>query len=175
MGMNGRTFCVTSLVFVLLLVAMSGLSSAQQTAVYPRVTGYFSITHPIATWDKHGIKTNFSDSYTVIFPFGINLLKSDRFGFSFEVSPAIRSDKNGAKVSSVLFHPGAMFRFDKGFTVNGRLAFDTNGRFGFTPVLSQVVKRYDSYSYSVSVPFPVRLGNNQPASLGVGLQFGIGF
>lgn len=161
--------------FILAVLACHAAAIAQDAPAYPKVTGYFSITHPIATWDRNGIKANFSDSYTIIFPVGINLLKSDRFGFSFEMAPAIRADKNGSKVSSVLFHPGAVFRFDQGWAFNARLAFDTNGRYGFTPVLNKVLVRKDTHSYSVSVPFPVRLGNEQLASVGAGLQFGIAF
>ncbi len=142
---------------------------------YPRVTGYASITHPIATLDGNGTKMNFSDSYTVIFPIGLNLMKSGRFGFSFEVSPAIKADNNGAKVSSILFHPGAVFRFDGGFGMAGRLAFDTNGRFGFTTVFNKVLLKKEGHNYWVAVPFPVRFGNSQPTSVGMGLQFGVGF
>jgi len=142
---------------------------------YPRLTGYFSITHPIGTWNKEGIKYNFKDNYTIIFPIGLNLMKSEKFGFSFELSPAIRSDSTGIKIISVLFHPGVVFKFKQGFGAAGRLAFETNGRFGFTPVFNKVITKKHTHNYWVAVPFPVRFGNNQPASIGTGLQFGIGF
>jgi hypothetical protein len=71
----------------------------------------------------------------------LNILKSENFGISFEIAPAIRTGKNISKVSTVLFHPGAMFRFKHGFTFIGRMAFETNGRFGVTPVFNQVVKK----------------------------------
>jgi hypothetical protein len=74
-----------------------------------------------------------------------------------------------------LFHPGAMFRFKHGFTFIGRMAFETNGRFGVTPVFSQVIKKGKDASLFVSVPFPVRFGNDVPASVGTGLQLGISF
>lgn len=109
------------------------------------------------------------------FPFGMNLLKSDHFGISFEVAPTIRTEKNSAKVSSVLFHPGAMFRFKRSFTFIGRLAFETNGRFGVTPVFNQVIKKGKDASLFISVPFPVRFGNDQPASVSTGLQLGVSF
>lgn len=119
--------------------------------------------------------TNFSPVYTVGFPTGINMLKSDRIGFSFEVTPFIRAENGNARVYNVLFHPGVMFRFPHYFTINARLAFETSGRFGFTPVLSQVVKRNKNSSFFVAMPLPVRFGNNAAASAGCGLQVGVSF
>lgn len=165
-------FSKTVIFFLAILCASSAL--AQQPA-YPRVTGYFSVTHPIATWSTDGWTTNFSDNYTVIFPFGLNLMKSERFGFSMEISPSVKADRNGSKVSSVLFHPGTVFRFNRGFGMAARLAFDTSGRYGFTTVANRTLAKKDTHSYWVAVPFPVRFGNDQPASIGAGLQLGISF
>ncbi len=168
-------FLFTMVTSFLLLVCSMEKIYGQQPQLYPRVTGYFSITNPIATLNKDGITSNFGDVYTVSFPFGINLLKSDHFGVSFELSPAIRTENNISKVSSVTFHPGAMFRFKHGFTFIGRMAFETNGRFGITPVFNKVIKKGKDCSFFASVPFPVRLGNNLPASIGTGLQLGVSF
>jgi hypothetical protein len=161
---------------IALLLFVSQTTHAQQAPNnYPRVAGYFSIVNPIATWNKYGFHTNFSDVYTVGFPMGINILKSDQFGISFEIAPFIRTENHISKVNSVLFHPGAMFRFGHGFTFIGRLAFETNGRYGFTPVLNQVIKRSKNSLLFISVPFTARFGNNTPASLGAAVQFGVGF
>jgi len=87
-----------------------------QEQQYPRSAGYyFSITHHVGTWNKEGIKYNFNDNYAVIFPIGFNLMKSEIFGFNLELSSAIRSDSTSTKVTSVLFHPGAVFKFKQGF------------------------------------------------------------
>jgi hypothetical protein len=146
-----------------------------QAHTYPRVTGYFSILHPIGTWNKEGFHDNFSEVYTLVFPFGMNILKSDKFGISFEIAPAIRTEHNISKVSSVLFHPGAMFRFKHGFTFIGRAAFETNGRYGFTPVFNQVIKKGKDASLYLALPIPIRFGNDQPTSLTTGLQVGVSF
>jgi len=167
---KGGAKIIPLLLFFLLVM---GTARAQQG--YSKVTGYASFTHPIVTLDGDGTTMNFSDSYTVIFPVGLNLMKTERFGFSFELSPAIKADRDGTEVSSVLFHPGAVFRFDKGFGMAGRLAFDTSGRFGFTTVFNKVLIKRETHNYWVAVPFPVRFGNSQPASIGAGLQFGVGF
>jgi hypothetical protein len=165
---------VSQIIIVSSLTFFSFPTFAQQQQ-YPRMAGYFSITNSIATWNKDGITTNFSDSYTVSFPFGLNLLKSDHFGVSFEIAPVIRVEKNIAKVSSVVFHPGAMFRFKHGFTFISRVAFETNGRFGVTPVFNKVVIRNKDSFFFVAASFPARFGNNVPSSLGSGIQLGVGF
>jgi hypothetical protein len=161
-------YSITTIVLVTLI--KSGFS--QQPTTYPRITGYFSIVNPIGTWTKDGFASNFGSVYVVAFPFGLNLIKSDSFGVSFEIAPAVRTENGISKVSSVLFHPGAMFRFKHGFTFIGRMAFETNGRFGVTPVFNQVVVKGKDASLFVSVPVPVRFGNDMPASIGTGLQIG---
>jgi len=55
------------------------------------------------------------------------------------------------------------------------MAFETNGRFGVTPVFNQVIKKGKDASFFVSVPFPVRFGNDMPPSLSTGLQLGVSF
>jgi hypothetical protein len=159
----------------LLSLAFFKISFAQQPATYPKVTGYFSILQPLTTFSSGSFASNFGNVYVVGFPFGMNILKSDAFGISFEVAPAIRTEKNISKVSSILFHPGAMFRFKHGFTFIGRMAFETSGRFGVTPVFNQVIKKGKDASLFVSVPFPVRFGNDQPTTISTGLQLGVTF
>jgi hypothetical protein len=169
---NFRSIIVLS---SLLLLLANHKGYAQQTQSYPRITGYVSILHPVGAWTSDGFTSNFSNVYTLVFPFGMNILKSDSFGVSFELAPTIRTENNNPKVSSVLFHPGAMFRFQHGFTFIGRMAFETNGRFGVTPVFNKVVKKGKDASFFASVPFPVRFGNSLPASVSTGLQLGVTF
>lgn len=158
-----------------LLILTIAFQSAKAQQSYPRTTGYFSILNIVGSWNKNGFTSNFGDVYTVVFPFGMNILKSDKFGVSFEVAPSIRTENNIAKVNSVLFHPGAMFRFKHGFTFIGRVAFETSGRFGVTPVFNQVVKKGKDASLFLSVPIPIRFGNNAPMSVTTGLQVGVSF
>lgn len=173
MIMNKFNHTVLSLCIFFCMLA--GPESKAQVNAYPKVTGYFSVLHPLGTWNQNGFSGNFGNIYTVGFPFGINLLKSDRFGVSFEVAPLIRTEKNISRVNTVLFHPGAMFRFKHGFTFIGRMAFETNGRFGITPVFNQVLVKGKDASLFASVPLPVRFGNDAPASITGGLQVGIAF
>ena len=160
---------------LLLLVFARPARGVAQTTTYPKVTGYFSIVNPIGSISSGSFHSNFEDVYTIGFPFGINILKSDKFGVSFEMAPFIRTENNVARVNSVLFHPGAVFRFKHGFNFIGRLAFETNGRFGVTPVFNKVLLRGKDASMFVSMPFPLRFGNSQPTSVGTAVQVGVTF
>ena len=142
---------------------------------YPRVAGYFSVIHPLLTVDANGIAGNFGPVYTVGFPTGLNILKSDHIGFSFEITPFIRAENGNSRVYNLLFHPGVMFRFPRRFTINQRLAFETSGRYGTTTVFSKVVKYGPSSALFVAVPLPLRLGADRATSVGVGLQVGVSF
>ncbi|MDN3580008.1 hypothetical protein [Mucilaginibacter flavus] len=167
---------ITKVIVVLFFVTfVNNIGFAQQSQVYPRVMGYFSVTNAVETWTKDGFTGNFKNAYTVSFPFGINLLKSDHFGVSFEVAPVIRTEKNIAKVNSISFNPGAMFRFKNGFTFIGRTGFETNGRFGFSPVFNQRLIQGKDANLFIAASFPIRFGNNFPASIGSGIQLGVSF
>lgn len=167
-----------NLLFLLVSLALfnTAFSQTDSTLVkYPQVKGYFSVVHPIVTIDGNHSVFNFSDTYTVGFPTGINILKSDSFGYSFEITPFIKAQDGKDKVSNVLFHPGLLFRYRHGFTFISRVAFETSGRYGFTAILSKVIIRSENLSYFIATPLPVRFGNELPASVGVGFQLGVTF
>lgn len=154
-----------------------GTSFSQQTPApnYPKIAGYIGIVHPIVSFDKNGAHANFRDSYVVGMPIGINIWKSSKIGFSSEIVPFIKATKNDSKMNNVLFHPGVLVALGKGFTFASRVAFETSGRYGLTPVINKTVKKNKNTSYFVAVPLPVRFGNNLPSSFGIGFQFGISF
>ena len=132
---------------IILITALSVCSickiKAQQptTNTYPKITGYISIVNPIVAFDKNGPVYNFTDYYNIGFPCGINILKSDKFGFSFEVTPFIKVVGNSSKASNFLFHPGLLFRQPHGLTIVTRMAFETSGRYGTTVVLNKIFKK----------------------------------
>ena len=158
------TFCYSSV-----------FAQSTATPTYPKVSIYLSVAEPLFSLVKGNITNNYSNGSTITFPVGINLLKSDNFGISFEISPAIRIEKGLAKTSGILFHPGTMFRFKHGFTIITRAAFDSNGRFGFTPVFNQVIFRGKLCNYFIAASNPVRFGNNLPSSIGLNFQIGAAF
>jgi hypothetical protein len=143
---------------------------------YPRVVGYLSFILPLTTLQDGTFTSNFSHHTTTIgFPVGVNVLYSDRFGFSYEFTPTVKASGGTSKMSNLLFDPGTMFRFDHGFTIITRLAFETSGRYGFTPVFNQVYARSKAVNYFVALSLPNRFGNSAPYSIGLNLQLGFTF
>ncbi|ACT93270.1 hypothetical protein [Dyadobacter fermentans] len=142
---------------------------------YPRMAGYVGILHPIVTFSSEGTVTNFDTYYIVGMPTGINIWKSPKIGFSAEFVPLVRAENGSSRMANFLFHPGILVTLAPGLTFAGRAAFETAGRYGFTPVLNKIVKKNKNSGYFVAVPVPFRFGNGHPASVTVGFQFGITF
>ena len=144
-------------------------------ATYPKVVGYLSFILPLETFSAGTFTHDFGTTTKIGFPVGVNVLYSNRFGFSYEITPTIKVAPGTNGVSSILFDPGTMFRFDHGFTIITRLAFATDGQYGFTPVFNQIYARTKYVNYFVAGSLPVRFGGGGPATIGVSLQFGFIF
>lgn len=147
---------------------------------YPMVKSYLSFIIPWVTSNKNATTTEFGTATTVGFPIGINILYSKHFGFSYEITPSVTWQKSAgksgtSKESNLLFDPGPIFRFTHGINLIARLAFDTQGRYGFTPVFNKVYCRTQAVDYWFSLSAPARFGNNLPASIGGSLQIGFTF
>jgi len=159
---------------------LQGQSQSEPAPVYHQVKGYLSFIIPMVTFNKNETTTQFEKATTIGFPFGINIYYGEKFGFSLEITPTIQwSQPSGgqstSKTSNVLFDPGPMFRFRNNFTIITRLAFETQGRYGFTPVFNKVYLKTKDVNYFVALSLPARFGNSQPASVGINLQFGFTF
>jgi hypothetical protein len=148
---------------------------APKVNTYPELKGYVGIVHPLYTFSSEGNTPNFRDYYIVGNPWGINIWKSKKVGLTFEFTPFIRFDGTGSKVSNYLFHPGVMYRLGKDFTFIARAAYETFGRYGFTPILSKVFKRYETHNFFAAILAPTRFGNQHEPSVTLSFQFGIGF
>lgn len=151
------------------------IEQALPVKTYPRAVGYLSFIVPIVTVNKNATTFNFNGTTSIGFPVGVNVLYSDKFGFSYEFTPTIKSTATSSKVSNLLFDPGTMFRFEHGFTIITRLAFETEGRYGFTPVFNQVYARSKYVNYFIAFSLPARFGDAAPASVGFNVQFGFTF
>jgi hypothetical protein len=161
-------------IFLLLLAFYDG-KAQQATDTYPKIAGYVGILHPIVTFSKKETVTNFKDYYVVGMPTGINIWKTKKIGFSAEFVPFVRADSTGSKMNNFLFHPGILVALGKGWTFAGRAAFETGGRYGFTPVLNKIVKKNKNSGYFIAIPLPFRFGNNHDATFSIGFQFGTAF
>jgi hypothetical protein len=173
----GRAFCCFLVLLIVSTYPVAGQTTAPPapTPVYPRMVGYLGVLHPLVTIDEKGSETNFKQYYVVGFPIGLNLWKTSKLGFSVEIVPAIRAENGTSRVANVLFHPGVLVNLGHDFTFAGRLAFETSGRYGVTPVLNKIVRHGKTNNYFVAVPLPIRFGNDRPTALTIGLQFGIVF
>jgi hypothetical protein len=147
---------------------------------YPYTKGYLSFIIPWVTIQGKTVTPEFKTATTIGFPFGVLVYYSATFGFSFEITPSLMYEHQTAKsptskTSNVLFDPGPMFRFKHGWTFIPRLAFETGGRYGITPVLNKIVARTRAINYFVAVSAPIRAGNTEPTSIGANLQIGFIF
>ena len=156
-------------------ITTSKMYAKNKTEVYPKIKVTVGILHPLVTFTSEQTTTNFKDHYTVGMPFALNVWKNNKIGFSLEIVPIIKSDDEISKVSNILIHPGVLVRLKHEFTFAGRAAFETSGRYGFTPIISKAIGIHKDHNYFVSMPLPVRFGNDKPTSLTIGLQFGISF
>jgi hypothetical protein len=177
---------IKTIVAVLLLPALLSVETFAQDSTnvstfkkpeahFPEIKGYVGLVHPIYTWSKDGNVSNFTDYYLVGNPWGINIWKSKKVGISFEFTPFVRTDKNGSKVSNIQFHPGVLYRLGHEFTLIGRLAYETSGRYGVTPILNKVLLRGKNNTFFVAALAPIRFGNNHAPAVSAAFQFGVGF
>ncbi|HXD78222.1 MAG TPA: hypothetical protein VN616_10470 [Puia sp.] len=171
-----------SLVLLCAMATGAWAQSAPDTATpaYPYVKGYLSFIIPWVTFSKNSTTTEFQHSTTIGFPVGLNIYYSKRFGFSYEITPSVvwtkPTGKEGmSKTGNLLFDPGPVFRLRHNINVIPRLAFETQGRYGFTPVLNKVYCKTRAADCWFSISFPARFGNSAPASIGANLQIGFTF
>ena len=170
-----------SIVFVvLMLLASRSFAQSMTTAptVYPKTVGYMSFILPIVTVNKDKVTNDFSsfkNGFAIGFPVGVNVLYSSKFGFSFEITPTVQTGNGSSKTSKILIDPGPMFRFEHGFTIITRLAFETAGRYGLTPVFNKIIARTKALNYFIAGSLPCRFGNSELPSIGGNLQFGFIF
>jgi len=170
---------IFSALFLLLLslplFSQTDSSGVTATHKYPEIKAYVDIVHPIYTWSKDGNHANFDDSYVVGNPWGINIWKNKKFGFTFEFTPTIKFTNSGSKMTNFLFHPGVLYRIGHEFTLIGRVAYETSGRYGFTPILNKVVYRSKANTIFIAALLPIRFGNALAPSYTAAFQFGLGF
>jgi hypothetical protein len=142
---------------------------------FPEVKGYVGLVVPFYTWSSDGNQPNFRDYFVIGNPWGINIWKSKKVGISLEFAPFIKTDSKTSKLSYFLFHPGVCYRLGHEFTFIFRAAYETTGRYGFTPIINKVYWRGKDTNLFAAILLPTRFGNSLAPSLTVGFQFGLGF
>jgi hypothetical protein len=177
--MKNYRFCVL-LAVMLILKSVSGQTAEMQPPANHVVKGYFSFIIPWVTISKSGTTTEFQKYTTIGFPVGINIYYNKKFGVSYEVTPIVQwyQPSGGtvfSKTNNLLFDPGIILRGKNGFNFVPRLAFETQGRYGFTPVFNKVYLKTKDVDYWFSISIPTRFGNDLPVSVGGNLQIGFTF
>jgi hypothetical protein len=142
---------------------------------YPVIVGYTVFFLPVVSTNSKTTTWNFSNTFTIGLATGINILYSDHFGFSFDLTPVITTTNGQSRVSNLIFDPGPIFRLKKGYSITTRMAFETAGRFGESTVFAKVFTPQKKTSLVAALGIPLRFGNNLPASIGASLFFGIAF
>ena len=108
-----------TVIFFIIFWLLSQRSYSQAVETFPKITGYASILHPVVVINKDHTTTNFDGYYQVIFPFGINIWKSKKIGFSIELAPGIRAEKGSSKMNNLLIHLGCWLTWVKGLDLQG--------------------------------------------------------
>jgi hypothetical protein len=141
--------------------------SKAQTTTYPKITEYIAVYHTIGNYSSHCNPAYIfgCNEYRTYIPFGINVYKNPKVGFSVEIMPCLESvntsekGKSQSKISEVIFHPGLVFPLKHGFSLSERVAFSSSGRYGVTQILSKTFFKGQFCNYYASIPMGVRFGN----------------
>jgi hypothetical protein len=166
-----KSFCL--IVFLTLVVCHQVLSQELKSeSTTTKIQGYFAIFHPI---DGYNTPPNFKDVYVVGFPIGFNVFKHEKIGYSFELFPFIQADSTGSRISKIVFHPGVVYRLNRGFSCAARVAFESTGRYGLTQVLTKSLIKTKNGSFGVSFVVAERFGNEMPTSVSFGIGIGLSF
>ncbi|RTL49335.1 MAG: hypothetical protein EKK39_11385 [Sphingobacteriales bacterium] len=160
-----------------MLESINGQTIEKPATANHEVKGYFSFIIPWVTFSKDGTTAEFQKFTTIGFPIGLNVYYSKKFGVSYEITPLVQwyhptGGTAFSRTNNLLFDPGIIFRGKNGFNFVPRLAFETQGRYGFTPVFNKVYLKTKDVDYWFSVSIPTRFGNNVPVSVGGNLQIG---
>ena len=161
--------------FFLIIIAIFTVTQIKAQNNFVKTTAFIAILHPLVTVSSQETVVNFRDYYVVGVPFGVNFWKTSKTAFSIEIIPFIKAENGTSKMYNVLFHPGLVFDIGNGFRISARAAFETAGRYGFTPVLAKTIYKAKSNSYYISFGIPARFGNDKPGSIGSALQIGTAF
>ena len=170
---------------IISFLALATVTNAQ-TASSPKITEYFCVYHTIGNYSSGNAPVYLfgSNEYKLWLPFGINVFKNPKVGFSIEIMPCFESvntsnkGESQSKISEVVFHPGLVFPLHHGFTLTERVAMSTSGRYGVTQIFSKTLFRDKYCNYFASIPMGLRFGNENDGSTNAffwGITFGASF
>ena len=143
-----------------------------------RLGGHFGAVFPLVT-HVNGETVNIGDDFSIGFPMGITVRKSDAWAFDLELVPTLDPNEDSPIAVPLTIHPGVLRSFGGSWTGGLRMAFDIGGAsWGFTPLLN---RGFNAGGQAVFIEFvvPIRfqdddIGDTHTA-VTFGIHFGLGF
>jgi hypothetical protein len=169
---RSRTILISlSLAIAALVITPSNLQAQNQLG------GHFGAVVPLVTW-ADGETTTVGDNFTIGFPMGLTLKKTDKVAFDLELVPSIQNEPLSV---SLTVHPGVIFSLPQSFAAGVRVAFDVNAAsWGFTPLLAKAFPVNDgAYAFFVEFDLPIRFQEDEfgesRTAVTMAAHVGIGF
>lgn len=159
-----------TLLLILFSLGYLGSSFAQNNGQSKSslMSGYIGTALPAASFVDGEFTSNFNSSTSIVFPIGLNLKKSDKFSFSFELDPLLSLTRDSSLISNLAILPGVLLH-QKNVTYGIRAGFETNGRYGLSfSLLKSLIKR-ENFNIILGIPLDLRTGNKAPHSIDTGL------
>ena len=140
-----------------------------------KLGGHFGFLLPLAT-HLDGNTTTIADQFSIGFPMGITLKKTEKVAFDLELMPMIHSDPQEV---GLVVHPGVMWMLNHQTSAGIRMAFDLmDSAWGFTPMVARHFMMTEGTTFFTEVSLPIRIhemDGNKKGSVGVELHFGVAF
>ncbi|WMJ74698.1 hypothetical protein RCC89_16210 [Cytophagaceae bacterium ABcell3] len=141
----------------------------------PRVGGYLGVVTSMFETTFEAPDSRILPLRSIGIPFGVNFWLHEKLAFSIEFVPILSIQAENFRTEGLLVHPGLIWNLSEKTSFSGRVAFESNGQFGFTPIIARSLYTGKYSSYSIAIPVPVRFGNQMPANMAVGLVLVWGF
>jgi hypothetical protein len=166
--------CVYGLIALCVITIGPAVSPA---AAADTLGGHVGFVLPLVA-HANGQTTTITDHFSIGFPMGITVRKSDTLAFDLELVPGVDHDPLHVDLT---VHPGVVFGVGNGWGAGVRAAFDVNkASVGFTPILNHgLLKVGDTGTLFGELVLPVRFQQdargNSFTSVGFGVHIGVGF
>ncbi|MFN6946595.1 MAG: hypothetical protein ACK4ND_16730 [Cytophagaceae bacterium] len=140
----------------------------------PRVGAYFGVVTSLYEHSFDENRGSLLPLNSAGFPVGVNFWLNKKIAFSIEVVPFLQIN-DPIRAEGLLIHPGFIYNISSKSSLSGRLAFESNGQIGITPIFAHNIYQLEQSALFLAIPFPIRFGNNMPPNFAAGLVIGWGF
>lgn len=169
-----------TLVQCLSIIALCIITQSLQAQKTIFESYHLGIVQPILSvnqGDAHYFYEN--EFYAIGFPIGLTCRMSESVKFDLEFVPFVKpnADLNKPFEINFLFHPGFLFPLSGGWTFGTRLAFETVGAFGLSPLLNKSFGLGGDRVFFIELVAPARWGpqKNNSYTQALAVHVGLGF